>query len=67
MCCIQAVILADLLNGFQCHKAPGDRPFVVLFHHEGADQAGNGGFVWEDTDDVGTPLDLLVETFQRVG
>ena len=60
-------MFADLGDGFQCHIAACDGPFVVVFEHEGADQAGDGGLVGEDADDVGAPFDLLVETFERVG
>lgn len=39
---------------------------VVLFEQDGADEAGDGGFVGEDADDLGTPLDLAVEAFERI-
>jgi hypothetical protein len=39
-------------RGFQCHVArPLDRPFIVLFEQDGADQAGNGLLIGEDADD----------------
>ncbi len=53
-------------DGFQCHVAPCDRPLVIMFQHQGAEQTCDGGFVGEDSHDVGAPLDLLVEAFQRV-
>jgi len=34
---------------------------------DGADQPHDTGLVWEDADDIGTPLDLLIETFERIG
>jgi hypothetical protein len=53
-------------DGFQCHVAPCDGPLIVLLQHQGSDQAGDGGFVWKDADDVGPPLDFLVEALKRV-
>ena len=44
-----------------------DGPFVVLFEQDGADKAGNGGFVGEDADDLGAALDLAVEAFDGIG
>lgn len=41
--------------------------FVVLLQQQGADQPGDGGFAWEDADDVGAPLDLAVQALQGVG
>ncbi len=67
MCDIHGRIIADVADGFQAHVAPRDGPLVVLFEHQGADQACDGGFVGEDADRVGAPLDLLVEPFQRIG
>jgi hypothetical protein len=49
-------------DGFQCHVAPCDGPLIVLLQHQGSDQAGDGGFVWKDADDVGPPLDFLVSS-----
>ena len=40
---------------------------VVLLERDRADEADDGGVVGEDADYVGAPLDLAVETFQRVG
>lgn len=40
---------------------------VVLFEQHRADQPGDAGFVGEDADDIGAPLDLLVQSLQRVG
>jgi hypothetical protein len=44
-----------------------NRPFVVLFEQQRADQVRNGIFVGEDADDVGAPLDLAVEALDRIG
>jgi hypothetical protein len=44
-----------------------DRPFIVLFEQDGADEAGDGGFIGEDANNLGTALDLAVEPFERVG
>jgi hypothetical protein len=38
-------------------------PFVVLLGEYGADQADQGGPVWEDPDDVGAAADLAVQSF----
>jgi hypothetical protein len=34
-----------------------------LFHENGADEAGDGGAVREDTDDVGASMQLAIEAF----
>ena len=44
--------MADLGQGFQCHVSSADGPLVVLLEQDGTDQAGNGGLVGEDADDV---------------
>jgi hypothetical protein len=44
-----------------------DRPFVVLFEQDGTDETPDGGFVGEDADDLGAPLDLAVQPFDRIG
>ena len=54
-------------HGFQCHVASGDGPFVVLLEQDGADETDDGGLVGKDVDDIGTPLDLLVETLGWIG
>lgn len=43
----------------------GDGPLVVLFDDDGGDQAVDGGVVGEH-DHVGAPLDLAVQTLERV-
>jgi hypothetical protein len=40
---------------------------VILFEQDGADQPHDAGLVREDADDVGPPLHLLVEAFERIG
>ena len=61
-------IVADGGHRFQRHVACAlDGPFIVLFEQDGADEAGDGGLVREDADDLGAPLDLAVEALQRVG
>src|SRR5512134_1961632 len=42
-------------------------PVVVGLEEDGADEADDRVLVREDADDIGPPLDLLVETFQWVG
>jgi hypothetical protein len=61
-------IVAQRRDCFQGHVAgPLHRPFVVLLQQDGADQAGDGGLVGEDADDLGAALDLAVEALDRVG
>jgi hypothetical protein len=43
-----------------------DRPLVVLFEQDRTDEADDGGLVGEDPHDLGAPLDLAVETLQRI-
>ena len=52
---------------FHRHVAAGDGPLIILLQHEGADEASDGLAIGEDADDVGAPLDLLVDTFQWIG
>jgi hypothetical protein len=54
-------------HAFDLHVAVLEQPLVVLFEEDSADQPGDAGLVWEDADDIGPSLDLLVETLQRVG
>jgi hypothetical protein len=51
----------------ELHVAVLELPLVVLLEGHGADQADDGGLVREDPDHVRSPLDLLVEPFERVG
>ena len=60
--------IAQWRDGFQAHVAGTlDGPFIVLFQQQRADQAGYGGFVGEDADDLAASLDLAIESFERVG
>jgi hypothetical protein len=52
---------------FHRHVAARDGPLIVLFQHQGTDQANDGLAVWKDPNHVGAPLDFLIEAFQRVG
>ncbi len=62
------MIIAECGDSFQCHVSGAlDGPFVVLFEQDSSDQAGDRLLVWEDADDLGAPLDLPVEPFDRVG
>ena len=55
-------------NAFQSDVAGAlDGPFIVLLEQDGADEAGDGGLVGEDADDFGAPLDLAVQSLERVG
>ncbi len=51
----------------KAHIAALHRPLVVLLQQDRADQSGDGGFVREDADDVGTSLDLASEPFEWIG
>jgi len=60
-------IIADLAELFQAHVAgSARRPLVVLLQEQRADEAHDRRLVWEDGDDVGAPLDLAVEAFERI-
>ena len=47
--------------------AVGDLPFVVGLDEDRAGQSQQRLGIGEDADDIGTPLDLLVQPLQRVG
>ena len=49
------------------HVALLQLPLVVLLQQHRADQPDDRRLIWEDADDIGAPLDLLVEPFERVG
>ena len=60
--------MAQRRNGFQCHVAASlNRPFVILFQKDRAHEAEDGGFIGKDPHDIGSPLDLSIETFDRIG
>jgi hypothetical protein len=54
-------------NGFQRHVAGVGQLIRHSVHEDGANQAGDGGFIGEDADHLGSALDLAVEALQRVG
>ena len=61
-------IIAQRGDCFQCHVAAAlNRPLVVLFEQDGADQAGHGVLIREDADHFGSPLDLAIDPFERIG
>jgi hypothetical protein len=60
-------IMAQGRDGFQAHVPSAlDRPFIILFEQERADEPRDGLLVREDADDIGAPLDLAVETLDRI-
>jgi len=55
-------IIAHRRDGFQRHVARTlDRPFIVLFEEDGADEPDQRSLVREDADDLGSALDLAIE------
>ena len=65
------MILLDLLSaeeghGLNQHVTTLQLPVVVVLEQHGANELGDAVLVGEDADDVGTPLDLLVEPLERV-
>ena len=54
-------------HSLDLHVAALEQPLVVLLEQDSADQPGDAGFVGEDADDIGAPLDLFVKAFERVG
>jgi len=45
----------------------GGEPVVGDFCEDGAGQAQEGGFVWEDGGDAGAAFEFLVDAFEGVG
>ena len=43
-----------------------NRPSIVVFQQQRADEAPDRIFVGEDTDDIGAPFDLTIEPFERI-
>ena len=41
-------------------------PFVILFEQQCADESDDGVVVGEDADDLGSSLDLAIETLDRI-
>jgi hypothetical protein len=44
-----------------------DTPFIILLQKDGAVEPDNSGFIGKDANDIDAPLDLGVETFERIG
>jgi len=42
------------------------RTFVILCQQDSAHEAEDGGFVGEDSDHIGAPLDLAIETLDGI-
>ena len=60
--------MAQRCDGFQAHVAGSlDRPLIVLFKQQCADEADDGGFIGEDADNLAAALDLAIEPFGWVG
>jgi hypothetical protein len=61
-------IIARRGDCFQGHVAALlDRPLVVLFEEDCAEETGDGFLVGEDTNDFGSAIDLTVDAFERIG
>ena len=59
--------MAQRGNGFQCDVAASlNRPFVVRFQQDSAQQPEDGGFVGEDAHHIGAPLDLSIEPLDGI-
>jgi hypothetical protein len=54
-------------SAIDLHVAALEQPFVVLLEQDSADQPRDAGLVGKDADDIGALLDLLIETFERIG
>jgi hypothetical protein len=56
-------MVSSVRDGFQCYcmQRALHGPRIALLQQDGADRTGNGVFVGEDADDVGSSLDLAVE------
>jgi hypothetical protein len=61
------LIVAESLQAFKLHVAALQLPLVVLLEQQRPDERRDGRFIGEDTDDIGAPLDLGIEPFQRIG
>jgi hypothetical protein len=48
-----------------CNIAVLQLPFIVLLEQYRANQPNDGGLIGKDADDIGAPLDLLVEPLER--
>ena len=63
----QGVSIAPGADRFKRHVAPGYRPLVGLLEQDRTDEPRNRSGVGEDTDNIGAPLDLAVQSLERVG
>jgi hypothetical protein len=55
-------------DGFQRHGAGAlDGPLIILLQQDRTDWPGDGVLVGEDGDDVASPFDPAVQSFNRVG
>ncbi len=62
------MIIGHWRDGFQRHVASAlHGPFVILLQQQCADQAGDGGLIGEDADNLAAALDLSVEPFEWIG
>ena len=57
---------AGAVEDVESEVAAAFGPFVVLFGQDGADEAGDGVAVGEDSDDVGAAADFFVQAFVGV-
>src|ERR1700748_2173716 len=61
-------IIAHGGDGFQRHVSGAlDNPFIVLLQEDCADEPADRRLIGKDADDFGSPLDLAVETLDRIG
>jgi hypothetical protein len=65
-CSVDGLVGSGFAQDVQAEVAPGFGPFVVLLSQHGPDETDQGAAVGEDTDDVGAPTDLLVESLLGV-
>ncbi|MBB3660999.1 hypothetical protein FHX15_006271 [Rhizobium sp. BK650] len=62
------MIMAHCGDGLKGHVSGTlDGPFVILFEEQRADEPDDGVLVWEDADNLGSALDLAVQSLDRVG
>ncbi len=55
-------VIGDGVESFELHIAPLQLPLIVLLEEKRPDEPDDRRIVREDADDVGSPLDLRVET-----
>ena len=62
------LIVVQWGDGFQCHVADSLHClFIVLFQKDRAHEAEDVGFIGKDPRYIRSPLDLFIETFDRIG